>query len=364
MVRSQVKAAVIFSVLIFILFSCDRKPSPIPVDALQLEEIARSEHLWTGIAVSGEGRIFTNFPRWFPSIPMSVAEIGEKGEVSPYPDAEWNNWNPEKPPGKHFICVQSVYVDMENDLWILDPALSIYHGEVVPGGAKLVKVDLSTDQVIQTVVFDSMIAPSTGYLNDVRVDTKRNYAYITDSGLGAIIVVDLSTGKSRRVLEEDVSVKAENVVLTIEGEAWLEAHGNPPQVHSDGIALTRDGAYLYYQALTGRTLYRIRTKYLRDSTISEQELGEKVELVGKTGAADGITIGPDDCLYLTSLEYNAIRRRLPNGEIQTVFRDERLKWPDSIAIPKTGEIYFTVSQLHLISRRTDPFMIFRLNTVR
>ncbi len=32
----------------------------------QLKEIARSDKLWTGVAVSREGRIFVNYPRWSP----------------------------------------------------------------------------------------------------------------------------------------------------------------------------------------------------------------------------------------------------------------------------------------------------------
>ncbi len=336
----------------------DTKREAQPPDLLT--EVAQSERLWTGVAVSKGGRLFVNYPRWFPNTTFSVAEILESGEVRRYPNEEWNDWEPSAPPADNFVCVQSVYVDRDDFLWILDPAMSIYHGGVIEGGPKLIKVDLGEDRVVQRINFDSSIAPPESYLNDVRVDTRSGCAYITDSGLGAIVVVDLSTGKSRRLLDDHPSVKSEDIVLTIEGEEWLRPDGSKPQIHSDGIALTRDGEYLYYQALTSRSMYRIGAEWLRDESISASKLGEKVEFVGKTGASDGIAWGPDGCVYLTSIEHNAIRKLTPDGQVEIVCQDPTLKWPDSIAVTDEGEIYVTTSQIHLISRQTEPYRVFRL----
>jgi hypothetical protein len=52
-----------------------------------------SEGTRTGVAVSREGRIFVNFPRWSPNVLVSVAEIISGGETKPFPDAEWNRWD-------------------------------------------------------------------------------------------------------------------------------------------------------------------------------------------------------------------------------------------------------------------------------
>ena len=73
---------------------------------------------------------------------------------------------------------------------------------VVPDGPKLIKIDLQNDQTVQKISFNQEIAPIGSYLNDVRVDTDRNYAYLTDSGEGAIVVVNLNTGHSRRLLHD------------------------------------------------------------------------------------------------------------------------------------------------------------------
>jgi hypothetical protein len=86
----------------------------------QMAEVHYSTPKWTGVAVSNTRRIFVNFPRW-SSIPFSVAEIVDS-QLVPYPNTEWNTWGGSTPPENHFVCVQSVYIDKENYLWILDPA--------------------------------------------------------------------------------------------------------------------------------------------------------------------------------------------------------------------------------------------------
>jgi len=337
-----------FLVAGFLFLCCQSSPQ-----IISLEEVARSEKLWTGVAVSKTGRIFVNYPRWSPETALSVAEVISPDSTVPYPDEQWNDWEPSFNPEEHFICVQSVYVDRENYLWILDPANPLLQG-VVSGGAKLLKIDLSTDQVIQKIIFDEQTAPPASYLNDIRVDTKQQYGYITDSGEGAIVVVNLATSEATRRLMTHPSTKAEDITLTIEGQQLNI------KVHSDGLALDPQGDFLYYQALSGRSLYRINTEALRDLSLSEDALGQKVEFVTRSGASDAIEFDPRGNLYLTSLEFNAIRRYTPQGNLEVVIQDPQLKWPDSFAITKEGIVYVTTSQLHLGNSRTEPYKIFRL----
>lgn len=333
-----------------------------PAVTFQLVEVATSERLWTGVAVAPDGRVFVNYPRWSPAVTFSVGELKD-GEVVPYPDPETNRWDDSLTPADHFICVQSVYVDGDGFLWILDPANALFAG-VVEGGAKLLKVDLASDEIVRTILFDHQVAPPASYLNDVRVDTERQVAYITDSSTGALVVVDLATGTSRQVLADHPSTKAEDVVLTIGGVEMVNPDGSKPQIHSDGLALSGDREYLYYQALTGRTLYRIPTRDLRDATLDAAALGEKVETVAESGASDAIAFAPDGHLYLTSLEFNAIRRLTPGGAVEVVVEDQRISWPDSFAITPDGTVYFTTSQLHLGPQPPEPYRIFKIAAVR
>ncbi len=318
-----------------------------------LGEAARSERLWTGVAVSEAGRIFASYPRWSEDGGHSVAEITGESPPAPYPDSTWNRWDETDDPAGRFVCVQSVYVDDEDDLWILDPASPLFRG-VVPGGAKLVRVDLATNHVVRTYPLDSTVASPRSYLNDVRVDTKRRFAYISESGEGSIVIVNLRTGAARRVLAGHSSTAAEDTVIVVEG-VRIKA-----PVHCDGIALDPKREYLYYQALRGRTLYRIATRLLRDFKTPEAALAKGVERVARTGAADGIEFDGAGNLYLTALEHNAIRRFTPGGALETVIRDPRLRWPDSLSIARDGSVYVTTSQLHLGPNRVDPYRIFRL----
>lgn len=300
-----------------------------------LTEVASSEYRWTGVAVSQEGRMFVNFPRWSP-IPFSVCEIIDDQTV-PYPNEEWNIWNDSKPPENHFVCVQSVYIDKENYLWILDPGT--VKGVVTKGGAKLLKVDLQTDSVIQIIYFDAAVASGQSYLNDIRVDTELDYAYITDSGVGAIVVVDLSTGESRKLLNNHSSTKAELRTLTVNGNSV------PFEIHSDGLALTNDGDFLYYKALSSKSLFKIKTEILRDLTLTAAQVEDAVEFVIEAMPCDAIEFGPDDNLYITSVEDNAIHRYLPEGKLELVVSDENLTWPDSFSITPDGKIYVTSSRI-------------------
>ncbi|UCH63481.1 MAG: hypothetical protein JSU77_03255 [Fidelibacterota bacterium] len=323
-----------------------------------LHTVAQSERLWTGVAVSDEGRIFVNYPHWWPEEHISVAELTSSGKVA-YPNQIWNTPESELSPKWYFVCVQSVYIDSENYLWILDPGDDPRRG-IIDEAPKLIKVDLQSDKVIKRVYFDSTIAPPNSYLNDVRIDTERDYAYLTDSGLGAIITVDLTTKESRRLLADHSSTKADDITLSIEDRPWVRSDGSSIKVHSDGLALDLTGEYLYYQALTSRKLYRVPTEALCDTALSTRELSYKVEFVKASGASDAIEFGPDGNLYLTAIEHNAIRCLTPDGEVETIIQDKHLKWPDSFSITADGDIYVTTSQVHRGSNPTEPYGLFKL----
>ncbi len=195
------------------------------------------------------------------------------------------------------------------------------------------------------------------YLNDVRIDVGHQHAYITDSGSGALVVVDLSTNRARRVLADHTSTQGEDITLTIGEEPWLRG-GEPPQVHADGIALDVRGGHLYYQALTGRHLYRVPTAALRDESLSAEALKSRVEPLGETPASDGLLFGADGRLYISALEHDAIMARRPGESASIVVQDARIAWPDTFTQAQDGHIYFTTAQIHR-SAPSEPFRIFR-----
>lgn len=314
----------------------------------QLTQVAKFAHQVTGVTVSEGGRIFVNFPRWTEDVAVSVAEVVD-GETRPYPNAEWNGWSNldsgSVSAKDHFVSVQSVVADGRGSLWVLDPAAPAA-GFIVPDGPKLVEIDLATDAVTQVIAFDRDVAPQGSYLNDVRFSPDGAYAYITDSGpADALIVVDLAAGTARRVLDDAPSTRAAgDVVVKHEGNPIRRPDNRAVVFAADGIALTRDGATLFFKPLTGEMLYSIPTEVLQDASLGADAVAAAVEERGVVGVTDGLLIGADGGLYLSALEEDAIKV-WEDGEVRTVLRDDRLRWPDTFSQGPDGMIYVTNSRI-------------------
>ena len=322
-----------------------------------------------GVAVAPGGEIFACFPRWDYNPSFPIAKVGPNNTLTPYPNASWCTWNDSvrSEPLKHWICPQSVFADKSGMVWVLDPA-SPGLKFTVPGGPKLVKTDPKTGQVLLTIPFSESVAPRKSYLNDVRIDVQNNYAYITESGLGALVVVDLKTLKARRLLEKHPSTKAvKGLVIKAEGHPMIDFKGKPAQFNVDGIALSTDNIHLYYCPVTGHTLYRIKTAALRDPALSEAQLAQQVETVGQIPATDGLEIDAANNVYLTSFEQSALLRRTPAGIIETVVKDARLQWPDTYSFADDGNLYVANSAIHKtpnwnkgVGQPRQPFRIIKM----
>ena len=157
--------------------------------------------------------------------------------------------------------------------------------------------------------------------------------------------------------------------LTVDGKQLLDQQKKTaPQIASDGIALDAKNGWLYYHALTGRTLYRIRTSDLTNEQLSARDLELKIENVGQTSPPDGMLEAPNDNIYLTDFEHGAIVRWNANTrKIDNVITDKRLLWPDTMAWGPNRELYVTASQIENMPRfnggkstRTGPYQLFEV----
>jgi sugar lactone lactonase YvrE len=333
----------------------------------------------TGVTVSQQGRIFVNFPKWGDEVSFTVAEI-RGGEAVAYPDEAMNQTHPDDPAAA-LVSVQSVVVDPADRLWILDTGSPLFQPTEY-GGPKLVCIDLTTDQVIKKILFPQNVALPTTYLNDVRFDLRRGsegMAFITDSaqkGPNGIIVVDLASGESWRRLHDHPSTKAEELqtfLPIVEGRPLLEhqPNGSVKQgagMGSDGIAISSDGTRLYYCPLGSRKLYSVDTDALADRSLIDREVAATVTNEGdRGGASDGLESDAAGYIYSTNYEHNAILRRHPGGEWETVTHDPRLLWPDTLSLAADKYLYVTANQLHRQARyhrgrdlRRKPYTLFRI----
>ena len=342
----------------------------------QLERVATfNGPMPTGVTVSQTGRIFVNFPRWGDPVAATVAEVVD-GQAVPYPNAAVTALDLANA-AETFVSVQSVVVDPSNRLWVLDTG-SVNFAPVVEGGPKLVGIDLGTNRIFKTIRFPSDVVLPTTYLNDVRFDLTKSeagVAYITDSsgtGPNGIIVVDLASGTSRRLLNNHPSTKAEpNFLPFVEGRPLMQRVPNESPKYlnlgSDGIALGSDGSRLYYCPLASRRLYSVSTEALLDTSLTASQVAEAVRDEGMKPASDGLESDAQGRVYATAYEQNAVVRMKPDGLYETVVSNPRILWPDTLSLAGDGYLYFTANQLHRQPNyhngqdlRVKPYSLFRV----
>ena len=70
-----------------------------------------------------------------------------------------------------------------------------------------------------------------------------------------------------------------------------------------------------------------------------------MDRLGTTGVSDGYWIDRKDRLWLTSPSDNSVKLRRPDGTLQIVVQDPRLRWPDSMAEGANGTLFVTASHI-------------------
>jgi len=132
-----------------------------------------------------------------------------------------------------------------------------------------------------------------------------------------------------------------SIKIVIDGKPVLGPTGETPSFHSDAIALSPDGEYLYYQPIAAKTLYRVRTDALRDAK------GKPVpEKYAATFPVDGIWMDRKQNIYLSNLQQDGVSRLTPDRKIETLVKDPRLQWPDTFSEGPDGSIYITASHIN------------------
>lgn len=345
-----------------------------------------------------------SYPPPYQASPLNytVGELTSNTTEVPYPNAEINippggriNYTTTPPTGAntpdYLVSVQAVVVDPVDRLWILDTGRpTLPDGTMVmsaPGGPKLVAVNLTTNAVIQTIIFDSDIAYPDSYPNDIRFDLRPNMtasgkgiAYLTDSsqsGRNGIIVVDLGTGAQWRHLENTPFVHPELGFLPVMwGDPIYSNNGMDPisfqTSGSDGIQISADGETLYFGPLASRTLYSVPTKNLRkNGTYSELLCQGSVSQHANKGWSDGMEGDSNGIIYHGNLEASAIFTFDPETGLETLLtRDPRISWVDTLSIATDGYLYFTSNQMQLlksmqggVAKTVKPYVLFRTKLV-
>ncbi|MXN93044.1 gluconolactonase [Flavobacterium sp. Sd200] len=322
---------------------------PLYAQKPQLEEVADvGKNQPIGVAVeSSTNRLFVSFPHNEPFM-FALTEI-KNGRRVAYPNEEWNKQGTDD---KHFNNVQDLYADDKGSLWVLDskPAggASVFgdSGSAQTGEFKLIQFDLASNTAKKVYRFGGLPLDKSG-LNDVRVDTQKQLAYLSDPALKAIVVLDLKTDTVRIVLQDDASTTATpRYTLKIDGVEMTDENNKPFVSNVNSIALTKDNNYFYYKPINHDRLYRIRTKHLANTKLSAEDITFKVEKIADVGMSHGLECDAKGNIYYGDSQMHAIRYVTRFGKVKTLVIDGRIIWPDSFGVGSDGYLYFSCAQLN------------------
>ena len=324
------------------------------LNSTAIEEVLAYPEPVGNVAVSADGRIFfTVHPESRPEGNRLLEYVN--AAAVPYPDISSQL--------TLFDTVLGVVVDRQNRLWTIDHG---NHGLRTP---RLLAFDLETGGLIHDERFPSQIAPKGSLLSDLQVSADGRTIIITDASYWrkrpAIIVYDIATGSTRRVLDGDKSVSAEPYIIRSQ-DRNMSFLGGLVSLRGgiDGIAL--GPKWLYYGAISGSGLYRVRLSDLLNESLPEVQLSRRVERYATKPLSNGLSVDIEGNVYITDIEHNAIDVVGADRELRTLVRSDMIRWPDALSFGPDGWIYVSdsaLSELVLQPREHieahQPYRIFR-----
>lgn len=318
------------------LYACDRTNTPQDSEqdaAAGFNIVAELDKGPGNITVTPTGRILVSLHQFF-NHDVRVAEVNDEGRLVSFATAAKVN------------SVLGLQADADGVVWLLDNAMR--------GGTtrRLVGWDAAEDRLVADIDL-TKVTNDRSFLNDLAVDPVRNTIYIADPAGGtdaAIIVVDVVRADARRVLEGHKSVTPEKIELVIDGTpVRIRAEDGSeirPRVGVNPIAIDKDGEWLYYGPMHGRSMYRVRTADLRNSELAAADLADRAERWADKPICDGISIDNAGNVYLGDLENNAIGVIGPDRKYRVLLSDPRLSWIDAFSFGHDGHLYTVANQLH------------------
>ncbi|AEI37283.1 L-dopachrome tautomerase-related protein [Zymomonas mobilis] len=305
----------------------------------------------SGIVVTKTNRIFVGFPRH--AINHRGATLGElvNGQVIPWPNADISLPS-NKAAADRLVSIHGMTMDAQGMIWAIDDGKLAGH-PIASGAAKILCFDPQNKTILHRILLHRPVLLPDSHMNDLSVDLThgpQGTVYVTDSSFGhqpALIVVDIASGKQRRVLAKHYSTQAEpHFMAVVEGRPLVYSPDQKPRFvvgGIDGITISPDSSRLFYSPLTSRRLYSLPTSLLSDSKITEEQLAAAVIDEGEKGVADGLATDSSGRIYTTNFEHDAIFRRHTDGSFDLMVHDPRILSPDGIFCTDT-HVYCTLGQ--------------------
>lgn len=323
-----------------------------------------------GLAIAQDDEIIVSLHPYFQTRERAI-RIDRNGEWVPFPTVELGG-GAAAASGIALDSVMSVRIDADGIIWMLD------NGRRSESTPKIIGWDPDEGREHRVIYLPRPITIDTSYLADFAIDPAEPFLYIADPAGGqdaALIVVDLTTGLSRRVLHGHLSVVPEAINFSIEGKRVkarrLDGSGAEPMAGVNPITIDRKGRILYFGALKSLRLYKIETEKLRDPALAAADLNQAVEYYAMKPICDSIAIDSKNNIYAADLANNAITVISPSKKEPEIYvRDPRLCWPDGLSFGPDGRLYFFCSQLHRTewfnggqNHTQAPFIVYRIKPI-
>jgi len=314
--------------------------------ASPLEVAVTSPWLTNGAAVSSQGTIFINLPRFkgHENSP-ALAKVTAHGPV-PFPGNDWNQWRAGASGVDQLVNINAVHIFNDHLVWVVDQGAP-EDGTPAPGAAKLVAFDIATGRVSKILRFDAQSLPPGGAPNDLRI--WGDLIFVTDSGLGGIIIHNLKTGVTKRKLSALPELKKPPKLAQkgFGGRILSDEKGKRPEVASDMLEVSPDGKWLYFSTPTG-PMRHIATRYLLDDALDDATLQGHIEKYADIPSIGGTAMDSQGHFYLSNTESRSVERLLPGGERQVLIQDDRLISADALFIDRSRNIYIPAPQLEYL----------------
>jgi hypothetical protein len=298
------------------------------------------------VASAPDGRLFYTYHMLHEPERFANATVFEwvNGEGVPFPNLAMQ---------AEFHGAMGVTADNHGRLWIVEP------GALDNRRTRLIAIDIASG----AMVLDHLFAEGeAGFAQDMRVSSDGRTVFLADTGLfrfsqANLIVFDVATETARTVLKGHPSVSPQDwVIRKANGAPYRLALGLLTfTVGIDGIALSHDGAWLYFAAMSHDSLYRVPTAALLDPSFSDAEIAQRIEFVGHKPMSDGIEVLADNTVLITDVENGGLASLSPDGVLTTLTSDRNVNWADSVTVASDGAIWFTDSRLtDLIDQFASP----------
>ena len=296
------------------------------------------KQIWDAVVPLPGGRMLFEAPAWVGNLGPQLSIRNRDGSFTPYPDAGWNAGEGDS--ARRIIAAAGLTLLPDGTLWVLDSGVPDRKAPAV-AQPKLIHIDTRKNIVLGTIAIEKTALHPDSILSGVAV--YGNTAYLADSGVAGVLVVDIPAASTRRFLDRHPALTATRPIQ-IPGGTLNWGDGRPAAIDSSMIAISPDGRWIVLQA-PGNYLARVDTSTFTDPDITPAAMEEIVTQWYKTPSLGGMTIGPDGTLYWSDVSTGSILSYSTGRIPRRLITDPRLTYPGTPGLDGHGHLFVPTMQL-------------------